>query len=215
MPIVGGRRGRAVSHATLDVLHPIAHNLTAGDLDSCISLEKDAFQAGHRHHPSHIQYCLSHCSAISLGLFTSTHEAMSTATYQYARSPDSFEPERKAALVAHIIATKTTNSALADQDLQPGGHTEEGRTIVIQSFGVLLAYRQNGLGSMLLNSYIQRVREADCAERIVVLANEELIKFYQGLGFVMVGDSKVTSTTDHWYDMVIEMKNVKSAEKAS
>lgn len=210
MPIVGGRRERAVSRATLDILHPIAHNLTAGDAESCVSLEKDAFRAVHRHDPHHILYCLTNCSAICLGLFTSTHEAMSTATYQYARSPDSFEPDRKAALVAHIVATKTTNSTIHDEDVQPGGHKEEGQTIVIQSFGVLLAYRRNGLGSMLLRSYISRMKDAACAERIAVLANEEMIEFYRNSGFMMMGDSQVSSNADHLYDMVLELKNVKS-----
>jgi len=209
-PSDGGRRDRW--HATLQTLHPIAHNLTANDTESCVSLEQDALHAVHRHDPHHIQYCLSNCSAISLGLFTSTDEAMSTATYQYARSPDSFEPQRKAALVAHIVATKTTNSTILPEDIQIGGHKEQGRTIVIQSFGVLQAYRRNGLGTMLLNSYIHRIRsESACADRIAVLANEEMIKFYQGLGFELVGDSKVIKEMDHWYDMVLDL-NVKSGK---
>lgn len=205
-PPQGGGRGRAISRATLETLHPIAHNLTAKDTESCVSLEQDAFHGVHRHDPDHIQYCLSNCSAISLGLFTSTNAAMSTATYQYARSPDSFEPQRKAALVAHIVATKTTNSTILEEDIQIGGHKEQGRTIAIHSFGVLQAYRQNGLGTMLLTSYIDRIKGSACADRIAVLANEEMIKFYQGLGFELVGDSKVIKEMDHWYDMVLNVK---------
>jgi predicted GNAT family N-acyltransferase len=86
------------------------------------------------------------------------------------------------------------------------GNQKFGRTICIHSLAVLPDYHKNGVGTNLLNGYIQRVKEAKAADRIALIAEDRLVPFYQGLGFRNVGPSEATFGGIPWNDMVLELK---------
>ncbi len=132
-----------------------------------------------------------------------------------ANHNDSSEPKRKGILLAHLIATKTTNDTVSDDDMAIPtdwqskaygdshlGHKEHGRTLVIQSLAVLPAYQGRGLGKTLLMSYVQRMLEGEVADQIALLTYGRLVPFYEKMGFENRGKSKVKFGNEEWNDMV-------------
>lgn len=55
---------------------------------------------------------------------------------------------------------------------------------------------------MMLKSYVQRMETSGIGDRIVLLAHDELIKFYENSGFRDQGRSEVKFGGGGWNDMV-------------
>ncbi|KAK3678280.1 hypothetical protein LTR78_001575 [Recurvomyces mirabilis] len=204
-----------------DELHPYTQNLSLSDVESCTRLEEEAFPPQERCSREKFQYRLSHCGELSLGIFTS-HEGNDIATAQTSAPVYSGAPHRKAVLLGHVIATKTTNPTVTDNDMaipsptsqsstsdaDPGslpGHKEIGRTLCIHSLAVLPGYQGRGLGRTLMKAYLQRIESHGVADRVALIAHEHLIKFYEGFGFVNQGGSKCQFGGGGWFDMVREL----------
>lgn len=124
-------------------------------------------------------------------------------------------PERKAVLLGHVVATKTTTLVVTDEDMayptpsDPDpklGHKEEGRTVCIHSLAVLPQYQGKGLGKTLLKAYLHRIKSQQVADNAALIAHEHLIPYYEKLGFVNRGPSKAQFGGGGWYDMVKELK---------
>lgn len=138
------------------------------------------------------------------------------STYESSGPVYSGHPERKVVLLGHIVATKTTNPVVTDDDMHipahadppnPSfGHKEEGRTVCIHSLAVLPAYQKMGLGTTLMKAYIERLRHQDVADRAALLAHGPLIGFYEQFGFVKKGESKAQFGGGGWHDMVLDLK---------
>lgn len=149
-----------------------------------------------------------------MGIFTS-HENDDIVTAETSAPVYSGAPERKSVLLGHIVATKTTNSTVTDDDMnipthdQPDpklGHKEEGRTICIHSLAVLPQYQKRGLGKTLTKAYLQRIESHDVADRVALLAHEEMVPFYESLGFENRGKSEAKFGGGGWNDMVRELE---------
>lgn len=82
------------------------------------------------------------------------------------------------------------------------GHRDNGRTICIHSLAVLPQCQGQGLGSLLLKAYLQRLDSSGVADRVALLAHESLIGFYERLGFQNMGPSQATFGGEKWFDMV-------------
>ena len=200
-----------------------------------ISYPNFSFQRLHIPFPSHaetrcsqFQYRLTTCGELSLGIFTSLEdkdpetERPKTPTIETSAPVYSGAPERKAVLLGHIVATKTTNPTVTDADMEipsPSstkdkvGHQETGQTICIHSLAVLPDYQGKGLGKTLMKAYLQRMEGQGVAERVALIARQELVVYYEGFGFVNRGKSGVRFGGGGWYDMVKELKGVKGCGK--
>ena len=86
--------------------------------------------------------------------------------------------------------------------MEPKGHQEQGGTICIHSLAVAKDCQGMGLGSVLMKSYIQRIRGSKIADRIALLAHDHLISFYTGLGFQDMGPSSATFGGGNWHNLV-------------
>ena len=148
-----------------------------------------------------------------MGIFTS-HENSEVVTAETSAPVYSGAPERKAVLLGHIVATKTTNPTVTDNDMDiptsdpPDpklGHKEEGRTVCIHSLAVLPEYQRRGLGKTLIKAYLHRMESHDVADRAALIAHEGLIPFYEGLGFENKGKSEAKFGGGGWFDMVREL----------
>lgn len=164
-------------------------------------------------------YRLRHCGNICYGLFTtvdpdSNDDDKNAPTYAVAPKVDS-NYERRRVLLGHIIATLTTNEVIKDEDmaLPPDwasktptpsnlGHKEAGRTLCIHSLAVLPDYQNKGIGSNLMSGYIKRMKDSKICDRIALLAEDNLVPFYDALGFDVVGESEATFGGVSWKDMV-------------
>ena len=124
-------------------------------------------------------------------------------------------PDRKSVLLAHCVVTRTTNETIYDEDMEipkdwknsvprasDVGHKELGRTVALHSLAVLPDCQGQGLGATIMKSFIQRIDHADAADRIALLAHEQMVKFYEKFGFESRGPSKATFGGGNWVDMV-------------
>ncbi|KAK4544113.1 hypothetical protein LTR36_004611 [Oleoguttula mirabilis] len=209
-------RAEAGSTSKRDELHPYTQSLSPKDVESCTRLEEEAFPPHERCTREKFQYRLKHCGELSLGIFTS-HSENQIPTAEAAAPVYSGAPDRKAVLIGHIIATKTTNPTVTDKDMavpspddskpDPSiGHKEEGRTICIHSLAVLPEYQKRGLGTTLMKAFLQRTESHDIADRVALIAHEHLMPYYESFGFVSKGESECKFGGGGWYDMVKDLE---------
>jgi predicted N-acetyltransferase YhbS len=85
---------------------------------------------------------------------------------------------------------------------EPLGHQDQGSTIALHSLAVLPEHQGKRLGTTLMKSYIQRIKDAMIAERISLLSHDHLIPFYEGLGFKNKGASNCKFGGGGWTNMV-------------
>ena len=57
---------------------------------------------------------------------------------------------------------------------------------------------------MLMKSYMSRIEGAGIADRVALLAHNDLVPFYESLGFKKVGESEAKFGGGRWVDMVCE-----------
>lgn len=82
------------------------------------------------------------------------------------------------------------------------GHDEYGSTIALHSLAVLPEHQGKHVATTLMKAYIQRIKEAQIAERIAIIAHDHLLPFYQSLGFQNLGPSKCQFGGGGWVDLV-------------
>lgn len=82
------------------------------------------------------------------------------------------------------------------------GHQDRGATIALHSLAVSPKHQRKGLGTTLLKSYISRIKDAQTAERIALLAHKPMVEFYKRFGFKDMGESDVTFGGGAWQEMV-------------
>lgn len=105
-------------------------------------------------------------------------------------------------LLGHVIATKTTNTLIADDDMKVGNHDDAGRTIALHSLAVLPAYQKRNIGKVLLKAYVQRMNESRAADRISILTFDRLVPFYESMGFENKGKGGSQYGGENWVNMV-------------
>jgi len=200
-----------------DELHPYTQTLSISDVDSCTKLEEEAFPPNERCSREKFQYRLRLCGEMSMGIFTS-HSDGEIPTAHTSAPVYSGAPQRKAVLLGHIVATKSTNRIVTDKDMMiplpdatqadPSiGHNEEGRTVCIHSLAVLPGYRKRGLGRTLMAAYLHRMETQGVVDRAALIAHANLIPFYESLGFKNLGPSECKFGGGGWYDLVKELKS--------
>ncbi|KAK7753673.1 hypothetical protein SLS62_004295 [Diatrype stigma] len=224
--ISGGRRRQSKSLVQVILpftFSPLTRPLTIRDADCCEALEKAAFT-----HPEHrcsrdkFEYRLSVCPELSLGVFCTVvpsiaeEKGFQIDTFPTAKKVETARPNgAKSVLFAHIIATKTDGQTVTDRDMDyprdwrtrranatDVGHKEAGRTICLHSLAVHPKLQGCNLGKMLMKAYLQQVKNSGLADRISLIAQEDLVKYYIKHGFQDLGPSKVTFGGGGWHDMV-------------
>ncbi|RAL10733.1 GNAT family N-acetyltransferase [Aspergillus homomorphus CBS 101889] len=182
--------------------------LTIADLDSCVTVES-AFPEQERCSREKFIYRLTKCPKLSLGLFIQPN------------------PSSIPQLIAHVIAIRTTAPCITDGSMrmppttswpamaphevaidpntkEPIGHEPAGSNLAVHSLAVVPEYQGGGVGRALMSEYIQWVRSEDIAdaERVVLIAHEYLVPFYERMGFRCLGASPSQFAGGGWFDMV-------------
>lgn len=96
---------------------------------------------------------------------------------------------------------KTNKTTISDEK-EPLGHQDVGGTICIHSLAVQPEFQSMGIGSVLLRSYIQRIKDAKIADRLALIAHDDMKKFYGRFGFDDMGSSQVKFGGGAWSNMV-------------
>ncbi|KAH0544324.1 hypothetical protein FGG08_001587 [Glutinoglossum americanum] len=159
---------------------------------------------------------------------------MATTTAS-SRTTDSSAPEFKEVLLAHAVSTKCIGPLVTDDAMglpaefdplsekrrdpklpdwgsssfspSPLGHQEAGQTLGLHSLGVLPEFQGRGYGKAVLKSYIQRMQDANVAQRIAIITYNHLIEFYKEFGFIDKGRSEAKFGGGDWHDMVGHQHN--------
>lgn len=150
------------------------------------------------------------CPELSLGIFSQPTKA----------EVENGNPQKRK-LIAHVIATRTAAPCVTDATMdypkdwktkkatipkpgepEPLGHQDVGGTICIHSLAVNPDYQDLGIGTVLLRSYIQRIKDARIADRLALLAHDDMKKFYGRFGFDDMGKSQATFGGGNWNNMV-------------
>ncbi|KAF2395728.1 acyl-CoA N-acyltransferase [Trichodelitschia bisporula] len=212
-----------------------ATTLTTNDAEACVLLENEAFPENLRATREKILYRLRENSGLCLGIkatvFPNHHSSTpyrTMATFPVAvkfadtttRRPSKFQP-RSSILLGHVICTLSESKVINDAGmaLPPDwetatsyqtkypelGNKPLGRTLCIHSLAVLEGVRDFGVASLLLNELAKRMKTHDVVDRIALICEGKLVKFYQSRGFKKVGESDVKFGGVPWFDMVREL----------
>ncbi|KAF2705519.1 acyl-CoA N-acyltransferase [Pleomassaria siparia CBS 279.74] len=203
-------------------LKPFSLLLNQEDVEECDWLEHLAFDSIEAASREKIEYRLAVCGELCSGIFSSAYTTTSTPLGALIRSRkfpsiDSSDSDRKRILLGHIIATKHRHRTVTDDSmdfpsnwrtkyqLSPStGHDEDGETVCLHSLAVHPDFQNQGLGKVLLLSWVQRIRDSGTGKRIALLCRERLVPFYERSGFKSLGPSKAQYGGGGWVDMIME-----------
>lgn len=207
--------------------------LTIEDLDQVVLLENKSFLAEERASIENIKYRLKVCPELCCGLFVRDYEykynsinlpgvaerlelenEKKEGTVDSAEELPAKSSVTKETLVGHIIATKTYNARITNEsmmlpskDIPSAGHIEGSRFIGIHSLAVDPKWKGKKLGTLLLHDYIQRLSNQDLGDKIVIIAHEGLLPFYENIGFKSMGKSKLEFAGSVWFDLYIDLRS--------
>jgi GNAT superfamily N-acetyltransferase len=124
-------------------------------------------------------------------------------------------PGKDDVLVAHIISTKSQSPVIVDGDMDYPrdwksnptavanvGHQPTGTTVSLHSLAVAPSQQRKGLGKLLMNKYIEQMRQTEGVERVALLTYDRLVPYYEKLGFKNHGKSAATYAGVSWNDLV-------------
>lgn len=178
-------------------LHMYIRPLTLEDTQQLIDLEAQGFPPSERASPQSVEFRLNACPELCSGLFIR----------QFSNDTKELQSER---LIGHIMGTKVSrNGYIRLEDMSPS-HNESSDTVAIHSLVIDPNYQKKNLATLLLTDYIQKLSNQEIGERIVIIAHEPLIPFYERVGFKVHGENRdVIRNPDFagstWFDMVREL----------
>lgn len=118
----------------------------------------------------------------------------------------------KERLIVHIIGTKIFEPKitealmdLASKDNEEQGHIEGSRYIGIHSLVVDPEWQGKSLGTLLIHDYIQKLSNQDLGDKVSLIAKENLIGFYEKIGFNNLGESDCKFAGVKWYDLSMDL----------
>ncbi|WQF84181.1 Putative GNAT domain, acyl-CoA N-acyltransferase [Colletotrichum destructivum] len=194
--------------------------LSVRDLDQCVTVESAAFPPAEAATREKIEYRLTVCPSICLGLFVRGATGNLEGTRQQGSIPvlaDVPEGSKNDRLIAHTISTQSTSPVVKDEDMAVPvtwktiplatyqvGHNPDGRTIALHSLAVSPPFQRLGYGKKLMAVYIEEMRRTVQADRISILTYDRLVPYYQALGFTHLGKSQSEYAGVAWHDLAYE-----------
>ncbi|KAM0558236.1 hypothetical protein ACHAPJ_004923 [Fusarium lateritium] len=188
--------------------------LNINDLERSLVVETAAFPPAEAATREKIEYRLSVCPELCIGLFLREGASLpSTIPQDIPFITESTSNDD--VLLAHVISTKTTNKPVRDEDMAyPSnwksdpqadydvGHKKDGGTIALHALAVSPDYQRSGLGKAIMRAYIERMKQTKTADRISILTYDRLVPYYQKLGFEHYGKSESEYAGIAWHDLV-------------
>ena len=186
--------------------HMLLRPLTVKDVDQVEELEKASYPESEAASRESIQYRLTACSELCVGLFSCEYNwDQPSSNEEDDDREDSVVSKsstlKKETLIGYILATKTTGEFISDEDMKVGSNKEDGRTIAIHSVVISKEYRDRHFGYIMLKDYIQKFYGLCTADRISIIVLPKLRGFYERHGFTDCGVSECQHGGETWHNM--------------
>jgi len=103
-------------------------------------------------------------------------------------------------IVSYVCGTLIKGETLTHESMST--HDADGDTLCIHSVVTEGGHRRKHIGTKTLKAYMRWITTATPqVERVLLLCKRNLIGFYEGAGWKMVGESDVVHGKDQWYEM--------------
>jgi len=103
-------------------------------------------------------------------------------------------------IVSYVCGTLIKGETLTHESMST--HDADGDTLCIHSVVTEGGHRRKQIGTKTLKAYMRWITTATPqVERVLLLCKRNLIGFYEGAGWKMVGGSDVVHGKDQWYEM--------------
>ena len=177
-------------------LHMYIRPLVMEDLDAITELETKCFPPNERANSETIGYRLKTCPELCSGLFIREFDSISKELLNET-------------LIGHILSTKISTNYITLASMGLKNH-ESGNTIAIHSLVIEPSHQKKNLATLLLTDFIQKLSHQEVGNKIVIIAHEPLIPFYERVGFKVVGENQDVVKNQEfakskWFDMEREL----------
>ena len=103
-------------------------------------------------------------------------------------------------IVSYVCGTLIKGETLTHESMST--HDADGDTLCIHSVVTEGGHRRKQIGTKTLKAYMRWITTATPqVERVLLLCKRNLIGFYEGAGWKMVGESDMVHGKDQWYEM--------------
>ena len=146
---------------------------------------------------------LTACHTIEARCFPPSEAAWTTSLQARINTyPEGFlVAERDGTIVGQVNSGSTHKNDISDEEFkQLIGHDPDGENIVIFSLSVLPEFQKKGVGSRLLNNFVEQARELG-KSKVMLLCKENFVSYYSGHGFENDGVSNSTHGGATWHVM--------------
>lgn len=150
---------------------------------------------------------LDACFAVESACFPPEEAAArETIALRIEQFPQGFlVAELDGAVVGHINSGATDDDDITDEEFkQLIGHDAGGRNMVVFSLAVLPDYQRQGIAAALMERFVERSRALG-KDSILLLCKEQLIRYYEKLGFRYVAQSRSSHGGAAWHEMVYDL----------
>ncbi|AMD22213.1 HGL127Cp [Eremothecium sinecaudum] len=181
-------------------LHMYIRPLILEDLDQIVELESQCFPPEERASKDVITFRLTACPELCSGLFIREVTRLETTGEK---------------LIGHILGTKAPaggKDVTITLETMGKVHDEASNTIAVHSVVIAPEHQKKNLATLMLTDYIQKMSNQKVADKIIIIAHEPLIPFYERIGFHHVGENEDVKKNEKfakskWCNMVRELVN--------
>ncbi|KAK2067578.1 hypothetical protein P8C59_001305 [Phyllachora maydis] len=120
-------------------------------------------------------------------------------------------------LLAHVVSTICKGDMITDADMacpkdwrelggrpMGSGHQRDGRTVAVHSLVVAPKLHGCGLGKMIVKAFLQQVNNAGIADRVALVCQDYLVRYFERFGFKRLGPSEAKFGGGAWNDMAFD-----------
>jgi len=146
---------------------------------------------------------LDACFEVETACFPPAESAeKDTIALRLAQFPQGFwVAELDGQIVGMLNSGCSDSEDLSDEGLKKlMGHDPQGRNLIVFSLAVLPAFQKRGIARNLMLRFFEQAEKLQ-KRRILLLCKQELIAYYESLGFTRLGKSNATHGGAIWYEM--------------
>jgi len=205
-------------------------NVCPTDLNQIYTLEKDSYPADEKASRAQLQYRQHHAAAFfrcAVMLDPTASHASDLARSTSWKAQDGSGPatyttnheDNRNSLngIGKIIGFVTGTRCRTFDKESMRTHNPAGKLLAIHSVVVSEEYRKKGIGTQILENYLQALKKLKLKypiEKVVLITKMQNIGFYLRSGFGVLGKSKISHGEELWYDCELKLDDDHKKEKS-